>query len=82
MQQKVKEHLAETNAKTMFYIVYGAVILVFPLALSLLTRLIVGATWTHKYNNIIMGVGFGIAVGAAEVVATRVAKRAKKLSSE
>jgi len=78
MEQKVKEHLAETHAKTMFWVTYGAVFLIFPLAVSLLSRLIMGMAWTNKYDPYITGASFGIAVGLAEVLAQQVAKRTKK----
>lgn len=78
MEQRVKEHLAETHAKTMFYIAYGTVFFIFPLGVSLLSRLVMGAAWRDKYNTYIMGAGFGVAVILAEVIAKRVSNRTKK----
>jgi hypothetical protein len=78
MEQKAKEHLAETHAKTMFCITYVAVVLFFSLAASLLPRLIMGTLWANKYNNCVMAVSFGIVLGLAEFMARRVAKRTKK----
>lgn len=78
MEQKVKEHLAETHAKTMFSIAYVAVCVVCPLVLLALARLVMGAAWTGKYNAYVIGAGCGLAAVLAEIMARRVYQRAKK----
>lgn len=78
MEQKVKEHLAETHAKTIFYITYGAVFFICPVALFALSWLIMGAQWLHKYNIYVSIAGFSFAGLSAEIIARRVSKRTKK----
>ena len=78
MEQKVKEHLAETHAKTIFYITYGAVFFVCPVALFALSRLVMGGEWFHKYGSYVTIAGCSLGVVSAEIIARRVSKRAKK----
>jgi hypothetical protein len=78
MEQKVKERLAKTHTKTMFYIAYAFVWFAGLTVPFILSQVIMGQAWTQKHDVYVISVGALVATVLTMVLEKRMLMRAEK----